>query len=1286
MKRFKSTLAVIIAVVLIICSLPISAFAFSTSDYFRVFEGATWNADNLKSGSTGAKISVVPNDRITHDGEYVKLNTAVANDANKTWDSYVLFDNSIMGAKTDIKAYAMFIDFSESASWSSGNLDVAFKLVDKNGKDLGLYKDNKSTAITATLVSTVTGKKETAKYQTTGGIRLPKGFVGWVVIPMDNAKSSLNYSTVGGISLKRVNTDTVSAFASTTVYFDDVYAIRDVNKFVGAAQNAGLGMMTGSNAIDISTDMSATSKREWTVKWNAVAGAVKYVANAYDCYGIHTFGRVETTSTSAKFYDLFMFDSKDTVQVIAYNSAGNIIAVSRPQEFNTSKPYEWVGNPMVAGDASQVAGNNFVDGVIRPNISSYNADASNLLTKDSINTPDGSQVKAFNLSNTISGTQAAPSEAATFGYAIDIAKPTLVAATGIAVWADFSDFEYDDYWKPYIVNDTVVKSSQFDAATWNSPQNGHNTALTTIRQAWGTAVTKKGKATLINTVTGEVTTNSYVSGGSETMGGFRVPAGFVGYIYFEFDNTTKETSSFDKFGAFGIYRHPKTVSTTSTDTSVANMNCATKNTNSFWYLGDIYIVNELDAFIKNVYAGSFGKLVGDQEFKIEVVDGAATTTVKFEQLKNAAKYVVNIYDSTNKYKVLESKEATGGICTFETNYGTTAYAQVIAYDAKGNIIDITSPAYEDGATCNHNYIKTVVSEANCLENGENKFTCSFCGSSYNETVAALGHDWVVDEDVEETCTVDGVLRRHCARCNTSDVVVRPAGHALELKTVPATVSENGYSIMACTRPGCGYEDESTRTVIPAVGRIGEINNMNSVSTINRGPEGAIQFFSFGSNITIGNPKYGPSLKYASLQIRSWGGAVAKLNFNSYTQGFAFYIDTTGTLNYSVASRKHLNKYNYYDISLMSELSNYSALANQPIENGTSSSNSEYIIGREGMYEDLFDYTNYGVKARTYNTETGVLSDVLPWVDEDNNGKPTGEIDVGVGFKGYVIIDLTGYNGPRDLSEIVEVGIVKTSGVNPTDATTNAQFTNGLNRVAIDNLMSFNDMDDVIANPEEYFVANGTLFPSADDNTVTVGDIVAASDPTKGTQTYTAVANANATKYIANVYEVAEDGDTLKLIASGESLSNVIAVDVPLGKSVYVQTVAVAADRIYASVVKKHTVASAVPTNLSLSNVEDDYTVTEVAGGVKITGYIGEYTAVINVPATIGGKKVVAIGDRAFFNGVENRTVSVIRLPKTVTSIGSQAFRGMKTLVSVSAPGVRNIASDAFMGCTALNIN
>ena len=230
------------------------------------------------------------------------------------------------------------------------------------------------------------------------------------------------------------------------------------------------------------------------------------------------------------------------------------------------------------------------------------------------------------------------------------------------------------------------------------------------------------------------------------------------------------------------------------------------------------------------------------------------------------------------------------------------------------------------------------------------------------------------------------------------------------------------------------------------------------------------------------------------------------------------------------------------------------------------------------------------------------------------------------------------------------------------------------------------MDDVIANPEEYFVANGTLFPSADDNTVTVGDIVAASDPTKGTQTYTAVANANATKYIANVYEVAEDGDTLKLIASGESLSNVIAVDVPLGKSVYVQTVAVAADRIYASVVKKHTVASTVPTHLSLSNPEDDYTVTEVAGGVKITGYIGEYTAVINVPATIGGKKVVAIGDRAFFNGVENRTVSVIRLPKTVTSIGSQAFRGMKTLVSVSAPGVQNIASDAFMGCTALNIN
>ena len=93
---------------------------------------------------------------------------------------------------------------------------------------------------------------------------------------------------------------------------------------------------------------------------------------------------------------------------------------------------------------------------------------------------------------------------------------------------------------------------------------------------------------------------------------------------------------------------------------------------------------------------------------------------------------------------------------------------------------------------------------------------------------------------------------------------------------------------------------------------------------------------------------------------------------------------------------------------------------------------------------------------------------------------------------------------------------------------------------------------------------------------------------------------------------------------------------------------------------------------------DDFSYEEKEDGLYITGYLGSATSVI-IPAEIDGKKVVGIGDRAFF-GCSNLTS--VTLPDSVTQIGERAFSGCRSLTSITIPdGVTQIGS--FWGCSSL---
>ena len=93
----------------------------------------------------------------------------------------------------------------------------------------------------------------------------------------------------------------------------------------------------------------------------------------------------------------------------------------------------------------------------------------------------------------------------------------------------------------------------------------------------------------------------------------------------------------------------------------------------------------------------------------------------------------------------------------------------------------------------------------------------------------------------------------------------------------------------------------------------------------------------------------------------------------------------------------------------------------------------------------------------------------------------------------------------------------------------------------------------------------------------------------------------------------------------------------------------------------------------------DFAVVESGSAVTITGYSGSKTSV-EVPSEINGKPVTAIGENAFFNS----SITAIKLPSSIRSIGKNAFHSCTSLGGISLPAaITTIESNAFRSCTGL---
>jgi uncharacterized protein YjdB len=115
----------------------------------------------------------------------------------------------------------------------------------------------------------------------------------------------------------------------------------------------------------------------------------------------------------------------------------------------------------------------------------------------------------------------------------------------------------------------------------------------------------------------------------------------------------------------------------------------------------------------------------------------------------------------------------------------------------------------------------------------------------------------------------------------------------------------------------------------------------------------------------------------------------------------------------------------------------------------------------------------------------------------------------------------------------------------------------------------------------------------------------------------------------------------------------------------------------------YSVKGEIDQTLETMATESGFEYTDYMDGVCITRYIGDpgVEGYLISPATLGGKKVLKIGDGAFS---ENTTLTRISLPSTVTDIGKGAFYQCDQLIDILlGRELVTIEEVAFYGCSSL---
>lgn len=116
------------------------------------------------------------------------------------------------------------------------------------------------------------------------------------------------------------------------------------------------------------------------------------------------------------------------------------------------------------------------------------------------------------------------------------------------------------------------------------------------------------------------------------------------------------------------------------------------------------------------------------------------------------------YDYSDRSYNVTLDDGTTQTITYGDEYimiqeGDTVYN--IYYLTEGD--DESETPVTPPGTCSHNYTGSITKDATCTASGSQTFTCSLCGDSYTQRIAATGHDWRIMHQVPTEYDETGAL-------------------------------------------------------------------------------------------------------------------------------------------------------------------------------------------------------------------------------------------------------------------------------------------------------------------------------------------------------------------------------------------------------------------------------------------------------------------------------------------------------------------------------------------------
>lgn len=153
------------------------------------------------------------------------------------------------------------------------------------------------------------------------------------------------------------------------------------------------------------------------------------------------------------------------------------------------------------------------------------------------------------------------------------------------------------------------------------------------------------------------------------------------------------------------------------------------------------------------------------------------------------------------------ENSTAASCGNPGSYDEVVYCSVCG--------DELSRTKKDVDAIPHSYQETVTKAATCEEAGSKLLTCSVCGDTKTEEIAALGHNEISYEAKAPTCTAIGwEAYVKCSRCDYSTYKeLATIAHDYKADVTAPTCLEGGYTTYTCKACNKTYTGDAT----PAAG-------------------------------------------------------------------------------------------------------------------------------------------------------------------------------------------------------------------------------------------------------------------------------------------------------------------------------------------------------------------------------------------------------------------------------------------------------------------------------------